>query len=430
MTKEIKVPELGEGIETVDVISILVKKGDILQAQQAILEVESDKASLELPSPVAGTVIEILVQTGQKIKTGQNIALLSTSSSDTSANQGKESPASEPKKSQKKSQKKPEKSKESPKPSLAPTTPITSNAPLELSSPRKSIAAAPSVRRLARELGADIYRITGSGHQGRISQEDVKSYVKEMMQQGIDEEGRDHPKLPEFSRFGKVNREKMSSIRKRTSEKMQLSWNHIPHVTQFEEADITALEQFRRKKNKEAEKHGIKLTITTILIKIMALALRRFPKFNSSIDMKYNEIIYKEYVHLGIAVDTLHGLLVPVLRDADKKDLFSIATELDDLAKRSRKKKIKPEELQGSCMSLTNLGGLGTTYFTPLINWPEVSVLGIGRAKNQAILMHGSFQPRLILPLSLSYDHRLIDGADAARFLHWIAETLEYPMEL
>lgn len=239
------------------------------------------------------------------------------------------------------------------------------------------------------------------------------------------------PSLPDFEQFGPVRREHMKGIRRRTAEKMVQAWSNIPHVTQFDEADVTALETYRRgKAGKLVERAGGKLTVTAMLIKVTAMALTKFPQFNSSVDIEHDEIIYKNYVHIGVAVDTDRGLLVPVIRDADKRGVTDISVALTELGERARARKTKPDELQGGTFSVTNLGGLGTTHFTPIINWPEVAVLGVGRAKERAVMVDGQWQPRLILPLSISYDHRIIDGADAARFLRWICEVLENPINL
>ena len=443
---EVKVPELGEGIQSTQISSIMVKIGEQVQKEQALLEVESDKAAIEIPAPLSGTVKEIYVQSGQSIQIGQ--AILSLEPLESASEHNTET-ASDPEVSAAYQDRLEVLSSAS---TPADPIPLDTSTPLAASTPDDSLGqsqkhndfvpvpAAPSVRRLARELGADIYGIVGSGLQGRISIQDVKTHVKDLVLRGSQQmnSGQDigthslgqNVTLPDFSQFGPIRREKMQGIRQKISQKMQLSWREIPHVSQFDEAEITALENFRQRKNKELQKKNLKLTVTSLVLKVTALALRKFPQFNASMDSAQKEIIYKDYVHIGIAVDTPHGLLVPVLRDADQKDIFSIAQELSSLAEKARTRKIQPRELQGSCLSLTNLGALGTTYFTPIVNWPEVAVLGLGRAKPQLSLSQGLVQQQLMLPLSLSYDHRLIDGAEAARFLRWIAENLEYPLAL
>ena len=466
---EVKVPELGEGIESAQISSIMVKTGQPVQKEQSLIEVESDKASIEIPAPMGGIVKEIYVQNGQSIQIGQTILSLEALSSENKPDaDATQSLPSKTAKDAKDTIKEASPTHQNQAAASAPTSPP---AAASLYTPRDSfrdtsftnrqtedaieqspkpsssipVPAAPSVRRLARELGANIYSILGSGLQGRISIQDVKAHVKSLLVKSLAAEGRaqlgagqdlgtpsSRPRaaLPDFSQFGPIRREKMQGIRQKISEKMQLSWQEIPHVTQFDEAEITALENFRQRKNKELQKEGIKLTVTSLALKVSALALRKFPQFNASIDAAQQEIIYKDYVHIGIAVDTARGLMVPVLRDADQKDILSIAQELNTLAEQARTRKIQPRDLQGSCLSLTNLGALGTTHFTPIVNWPEAAVLGLGRAKPQLALSQGLVQQQLMLPLSLSYDHRLIDGAQAARFLRWIAENLEYPLSL
>ena len=268
----------------------------------------------------------------------------------------------------------------------------------------------------------------GSGPAGRISIEDVKQFVKQQMQRPAPSGGATIMELPDQSRFGPIEREKLSRLRMSAAEKLTATWNAAPHVTQHDRADITDLEAARRAFGKRAEKVGAKLTVTAIALKIAASALKVFPQFNASLDLQNGEVVRKKYVHLGVAVDTDRGLLVPVIRDADRKNAIELAVEVGDLAKRARDRKLTPDEMQGSCFTLSNLGGLGTTYFTPILNFPDVAILGLGRGEVQAVYKDGEFVPRTILPLSLSYDHRWIDGADAARFLRWIAEALENPV--
>ena len=439
---EVKVPELGEGIESSQISSIMVKVGEQVQKEQALLEVESDKASIEIPAPNDGIVKEIYVKNGESIRIGQLILSLESLGplKAEEAKEGKTKPQEENHDSLStetisKTEAMPTQNKsESPAGSPASHETLSGREEDRKPGPSIPLPAAPSVRRLARELGADIRSILGSGGQGRISIEDVKNYVKRLLTGSSPlsaASGRAQvPALPNFSQFGPIRREKMQGLRQKISQKMELSSQTIPHVTQFDEAEITALENFRQRKNKELQKKGLKITVTSLAIKVLALALRKFPKFNASIDSAHEEIIYKDYVHIGIAVDTPQGLIVPVLRDADQKGLLEITEELSKLAQKAREKKIQPGELQGSCLSLTNLGGLGTSHFTPIINWPEVAVLGLGRAKSQLSMRAAGLQQQLLLPLSLSYDHRLIDGAEAARFLRWIAENLEYPSTL
>jgi pyruvate dehydrogenase E2 component (dihydrolipoamide acetyltransferase) len=290
------------------------------------------------------------------------------------------------------------------------------------------IPASPSVRRLAREIGVDIRRVTASGPQTRITIDDVKGYAKKTMESRATGAVAGSYELPDFSRWGTIRREKMDTIRKITAREMSESWQSIPHVFQFDKADVTELESFRKKYSKQVEKEGAKLTFTSILLKITASALRAFPGFNASLDMRNEEIIYKEYVNIGVAVDTERGLLVPVIRDVDKKSIIELSLELNELADKTRNKKIKPDQLQGGNFAISNLGGIGGTNFTPIVYRPNVAILGVSRSQTEPVYIDGEFKPRMMLPLSLSYDHRAIDGADGARFLRWLCEAMENPL--
>jgi pyruvate dehydrogenase E2 component (dihydrolipoamide acetyltransferase) len=303
--------------------------------------------------------------------------------------------------------------------------------------PRKTesgptVAASPSVRRLARELGIDIQQVTGSGPASRVSADDVKAHAKQLLLGRVTgtaaQAGGAMPQLPDFSQWGEIATEPLSNIRRATAKNLAAAWATIPHVTQFDRADVTQLESMRKRFNGREEARGRKLSTTAIVVKTVAMALRRYAKFNSSLDLMNDVIIYKKYCHVGVAVDTERGLLVPVIRDADRKSLVQVSAELADLAARARDKKLSPDQMQGASFTVSNLGGLGTTYFSPIVNWPQVSILGIGRAENQAVFDEGQFRPRLMMPLSISYDHRVIDGAEAARFLRWVAEALEQPL--
>jgi pyruvate dehydrogenase E2 component (dihydrolipoamide acetyltransferase) len=294
--------------------------------------------------------------------------------------------------------------------------------------------AAPSTRRFAREIGIDINAVPGTGPGGRISIDDVKAFAKQTHQQktapraaltGIGSEP-----LPDFSKWGEVERKPMSKIRQATANHLSFAWATIPHVTQFDKADITELEKLRKQYGKKVEEAGGKLTVTAILLKIAGAALKVFPQFNASIDMAKHEIVYKKYHHIGIAVDTEHGLLVPVIRNVERKNIIELSVELTQMAEKARTRKLSLDDMQGGNFSISNLGGIGGTGFTPVVNAPEVAILGVSRGQMEPIYLNGSFQPRLMLPLSLSYDHRLIDGADAARFLRWIAEAIEQPFRI
>jgi pyruvate dehydrogenase E2 component (dihydrolipoamide acetyltransferase) len=300
---------------------------------------------------------------------------------------------------------------------------------------RDPVPAAPHVRRLAREIGVDIHVVQGSGPGGRISEDDVKLSAKNALlaaaaaaqaPRGSFAE----PELPDFGKWGKVELVSMRGVRRKTAEHLRQAWNTIPHVTQQDRADITELEQLRARFAPRAEEAGGKMTVTAIALKVCASALKVFPQFNASIDMRKEEIIYKQYINVGVAVDTDRGLLVPVIRDVDKKNIVELAAEMTQLSKKARDKKLTPEEMQGGTFTITNLGGIGGTGFSPIVNHPEVAILGLSRSRMEPEWVNNKFEPRLILPLSLSYDHRLIDGADAARFLRWIAEAFEQPFLL
>jgi pyruvate dehydrogenase E2 component (dihydrolipoamide acetyltransferase) len=309
---------------------------------------------------------------------------------------------------------------------MAPAAPVPSTA---------AAPASPSVRRVAREIGVDIGQVTGTGPGGRITEEDVKAFARQILSSmgggaiapSPSRPGGVMPALPDFSKWGEIEKRPMSGVRRKTAEHLSNAWSMIPHVTQFDKADMTVLEEIRPKYAAEAERVGGKLTVTAIITKIVAQALRKFPQFNSSIDMASQSIVYKKYVHVGIAVDTEHGLLVPVVRNADQKNILEIAVEIQQLAEKAKARKLSLDEMSGGSMSITNLGGIGGTAFTPIVNWPEVAILGISRGSVEAVFKDGQIVPRQMLPLSLSYDHRVIDGADAIRFLRWVVEAVEQP---
>jgi pyruvate dehydrogenase E2 component (dihydrolipoamide acetyltransferase) len=299
---------------------------------------------------------------------------------------------------------------------------------------RGPVPAAPHVRRLARELGIDIHNVPGNGPGGRISENDVKLYAKSMITASAGTVSASthvkQPALPDFSKWGKIERVSMRGVRRKTAEHMWEAWSAIPHVTQQDKADITELEHLRTKFAPKAAEAGGKMTVTAIALKVCASALKIFPQFNASIDMEKEEIIYKQFINIGVAVDTDRGLLVPVIRDVDKKNIVELAAELTGLSKKARDKKLSPADMEGGTFTITNLGGIGGTGFSPIVNYPEVSILGLSRSTMEPVWMDNKFEPRMVLPLSLSYDHRLIDGADAARFLRWIAEAFEQPFLL
>ena len=460
MSQEVKLPELGEGIETAQVLSVLVKPGESVKQDQAIIEVETEKATAEVPTDFAGVVEHVMVKEGDEIQVGSVLVSLSTQPAAVDAppvDMASLAPSTpEPEAPAPPQPAQPAKA-EPPAPTPPPAEAPAAAAPAEPveSEPKNivyletnhaetpasvtSVPASPSVRRLARELGVDIQRVPGSGPAGRVSDEDVKNFARSLISRAAKpapaspaapSSGSSAPSLPDFSQWGNIERIPMSAIRRATADAMSTAWSTAPQVTQFDSADITELNQLRKKYAKKAEAAGAKLTVTSIAAKVAAQALNVFPKFNASIDGPNEDVIYKQYVNVGIAVDTDRGLMVPVIRDADKKNIMQISAEIGELADKARKKKITLEELRGGTFSISNLGSLGTTYFSPIVNWPEVAILGMGRATEQAVFKNGVPEPRLILPLAVTYDHRLIDGADAARFLRWIAEAMENPLLL
>ncbi len=438
-------PELGEGIESGDVVNVLVAAGDRVVEDQPLIELETDKAVIEVPAPVNGVVQTLHVQTGEKANVGQLIVTFETEVGDAAPPVAEPEPVPEP------VHESAAPIAAAPEPAVAepPAAPVVAAAaaapappaPVERPEPaatqRLPAAASPSVRRLAREVGVDINEVQGSGPGGRISIEDVKMHARRL----LTDTGGYHaaapaaaePRtvtLPDFSRWGEVEHQAMTSVRRATAEHMAQAWATIPHVTQHASADITALEQLRKRYSPRAEAAGGRLTVTAIALKVVTAALKLFPQFNASVDMARQEIIYKRYYHIGVAVDTDRGLLVPVIRDVDQKSLIDLAVELNTLAEKARDRKTTLAEMQGGTFTVTNLGGIGGSHFTPVINAPEVAILGLARSRIEATYIDGKFEPRLMLPLSLSYDHRLIDGADGARFIRWVVEALEQPFLL
>ena len=499
---EFKIPELGENVSAGDVVRVLVKAGDTIEKDQAVLELETDKATIEVPSNVSGTVQEVKVKPGDKVSVGQVVLTLGDGAAADAAKGDKprEQPAEGPKaqpvgaaEGGGMSQVAPGKgeqtttggeAKASGRKGAAERSRGTTASPPDETfdaqgaqsgeeaasedqprqKPRGEVVdinrgarpsppapatdadaerrpgapAAPSVRRLARELGVDIALVSGSGPAGRISTGDVQEYVKSALRNVATGGSAARPAapLPDFAKWGEIERKPMSNIRRKTSEHLGNAWNVIPHVTQQDRADITAVEGLRKRYAAQAEKAGGKLTMTAIALKIVGGALERFPQFNSSIDPERNEIVFKKSIHVGVAADTPRGLLVPVIRDVNRKGILQLAKDLADASEKSRTGKLGLDDMQGGGFTITNLGGIGGTSFTPIVNWPEVAILGISRATWEPIWRpasvedEGAFEPRLMLPLSLSYDHRVIDGADAARFLRWIAEAFEQPFVL
>jgi pyruvate dehydrogenase E2 component (dihydrolipoamide acetyltransferase) len=433
MSQEFKLPELGEGVESGDVLRVLVSIGDTVSPDQPVIELETDKATIEVPVSIGGTVKEIRIQEGDKIRVGEAILIVDTDGAAATplevevpgpAEEEEEEPAREAVAG-------PEVLKKEPPP--APPTIADAITP-ELTPSRieahQVVPAAPSVRRIARELGVDITEVRGSGTAGRITMDDVKGHAKRLVS-GLQKGGRVSATtpLPDFERWGTIEREAMTNVRRKTAEHLSLGWT-APHVTNHDRADVTDLEKLRKRYAKRVEVAGGKLTMTAIALKIVASALKAFPQFNASIDMEKEDVVFKKYYHIGVAVDTERGLLVPVIRDVDQKNIVELSVELSEVAEKARNRKLGLEEMQGGTFTITNLGGIGGTAFTPIINWPDVAILGMSRATVVPVWTDSEFVPRLMLPLSLSYDHRLIDGADAARFLRWLAEAFENPFLL
>jgi pyruvate dehydrogenase E2 component (dihydrolipoamide acetyltransferase) len=444
---EFRLQELGENISEGDLVRLMIAPGAKVSEGQPVMELETDKAVVEVPSSVTGVVNEVKVKEGEKIKVGQVIFTL----------QGGAATQAEPARPQRqpvehvsgqhgarlafqaaiRAEGKTEEQ------ALPPDLPRASapafSMPAQLgkvagTEHRGPVPAAPHTRRLAREIGVDIYDVKGTGPGGRISEDDVKAHAKAALTSAAQAPARaGHfaaPKLPDFAKWGKIERVSMRGVRRKTAEHLAESWNTIPHVTQHDRADITELEQLRARFAPKAEQAGGKMTVTAIALKVCAAALKVFPQFNATIDMEKEEIIYKQYISIGVAADTDRGLLVPVIRDVDKKNIVELAVELSQISQKARDKKVTLADMEGGTFTITNLGGIGGTAFTPIVNHPEVAILGLSRSRMEPEWIGGKFEPRLILPLSLSYDHRLIDGADAARFLRWVAEAFEQPFLL
>jgi len=437
--KEITVPDIGD-FDAVDVIEVLVSVGDAVEAEDSLITLESDKATMEVPAPFAGTITEVLIKPGDKVSEGTTVAKAEVADGGAAeAETEAAAPAAEP-----------------PADDTAPAEPAPAAAPAPADPPTAAPAsepaapaataqpisaetqrlahAGPSVRRFARELGVPLDQVTGHGHKGRITQEDVQTFVKSVMEDGAAAApaasapagGSGIPPIPEvdFSRFGEIEEVELPRIKRLSGPHLHRSWLNIPHVTQFDEADITELEAFRKAEKDAAEKAGVKLTPLAFLVKASARALTEFPDFNSSLRGDGAALIRKHYINIGVAVDTPQGLVVPVIKDADQKGVHAIAADLGDLSVKARDGKLGPGDMQGGTFSVSSLGGIGGTAFTPIVNAPEVAILGVSKSAMKPVWNGSEFVPRLMLPLSLSYDHRVIDGASAARFTAYLAGVL------
>jgi pyruvate dehydrogenase E2 component (dihydrolipoamide acetyltransferase) len=468
MVEEVRLPEISENVETGEVTKVLVSVGDVIEIDQPLVELETEKAVFEVPSTAAGVVTEVLVKEGDTVEVGQTLVKIDTeaevgeskseaASEEEREDKGRPAAASQTEKAESQPETAPEKEgrgrteasgeteaetgeaeRSGPEREKAPARKserALKPAPGEPDAAATPPAASPSVRRLARELGVDIHGVQGSGKGGKISADDVKRFAKGVITAAAGAAPSAAPAfeprpLPDFSKFGEIERKPMSKVRRLTADSLMAAWASVPQVTQYDKADITDVEAARKRHAQRAKDAGGKLTMTAILLKACAGALKHFPDFNTSVDMEASEIIYKKYVNIGVAVDTDRGLLVPVIRDVDCKNIIELSVELTQVSEKARNKKIKPEEMEGGNFTISNLGGIGGTYFSPIVYAPEVAILGVSRAEMRPKRMGEKFSPRLMLPLSLSYDHRIIDGALAARFTRWLAEALEDPVLL
>ena len=420
---EVKVPDIGD-FKNIPVIEVLVKPGDSIKAEDPLISLESDKATMEVPSPQAGTVKEIKLKVGDKVSAGALVLTLETGAAQSAAAAAVPPPvaAATPAAAA---------SKPAPPQAVASrATPAASpTAALAPQASAGNVHASPSIRRFARELGVDLSRVTGSGPKNRILREDVQAFVKTELARprgaggGL---GFDLPPMPQidFAKFGPVQMQPLTRIKKLSGANLHRNWLSIPHITQHDEADITELEAFRKSQADQAKKEGIRFTLLAFLIKAVVVALKQCPNFNASLSADGESLVLKQYFHIGVAVDTPFGLVVPVIRDADTKGLLDLARELGVVSGRMRDGKINPADLQGGCFSISSLGGLGGTQFTPIINAPEVAILGVGKSSMKPVWDGKQFAPRLMLPLSLSYDHRVIDGAQGARFIAFLSNVL------
>jgi len=439
MATEFKLPEVSEGVESADVGEISVAVGDPVEQGQVLMDIETDKAVVQLESPFNGTIAELNVSEGDSVAIGTVLLTIEESNGAPAAAPALETkPAvtkvAEPEKAESATAPEP---KPETKPAVAPpaSKPAPAPAPAPASSSDKTpVPAGPATRRLARKLGVDLHLVTGSESGGRVTQEDVENYVKNLIAGGGPAAGGGGgiavPALPDFTQFGEVTRQKMKKLARVSAKNLSLSWQVIPHVTQFDHADITDLETARKLFISKPNYSGPKVTMTALAMKAVAIVLHEFPMFNSSLDPDTDEIILKKYVNIGVAVDTENGLVVPVVKDVDKKNIIAIAQEMNELAIKARDRKLEMSDMQGGSFTITNLGGLGGTSFTPIVNYPEVAILGMSRSRHEFQLIDQNPVPRLMLPLSLSYDHRVINGADAARFIVRISSLLSDPFNL
>ena len=441
-TIEIKVPDIGD-FSNIPVIEVLVSEGDKIDAEAGLVTLESDKATMEVPSPAAGVIRELKLQLDDTVSEGDVVAILEVSGESDEAEEASSSgdgdsveavPQSPPQKAAEpvaEESEPPAPSADIEQESPPPAERLSGTAAVD---PARVPYASPAIRKFARELGVDLGRVKGSGNKGRIVREDVSAFVKSVMSGAVETGSSsigglrlNFPKLPDFdfSRYGGTEKQPLTKIQKISAAHLHRNWIGIPHVTQNDEADITDMEAFRQANAAEAVEQGFKLTPLVFLIKALVAALKKYPTFNSSLDSDGESLILKKYFNVGLAVDTPDGLVVPVLRECERKGIMELAAELGEISARARDKKLTPQDIQGGCISISSLGGIGGTSFTPIINAPEVAILGVSRSKMSPVWDGNEFRPRLMLPLSLSYDHRVIDGAEAARFCRYVASRLE-----
>ena len=413
---KVQVPDIG-GFKGVTVIEVAVKAGDTVEAEQTLITVETDKATMDVPAPFAGVIKEMKIKVGDKVSEGDLIALIeggaavAKAAAPAAASQATAAPAVAAAKP-------------------APVTAPVASAPVVAAPTGGSAHASPSIRRFARELGVNLSKVGGSGEKGRVTKEDVQNFVKHSLAQpqGATGGGALPGLLPwpdvDFAKFGEIETKALSRIKKISGANLHRNWVMIPHVTQFEEADISEMEAFRKELGAEYAKQNLKITPLAFMLKACAITLKHFPDFNASLDASGENLVLKKYIHIGIAVDTPNGLMVPVIRDVDQKGIVQLAKELGEVSAKARDLKITAADMQGGCFSISSLGGIGGTAFTPIINAPEVAILGVSRSSMKPVWKDGEFVPRLMLPLSLSYDHRVVDGAAAARFTTYLAHVL------
>ena len=412
--KNVLVPDIGN-FKDVSIIEVAVKPGDTVAAEQALISLETDKATIDVPAPFAGTVKEVKVKVGDKVSEGALIVTI-----EASAGTGPAVPAAAPVA--------PAATPAAPAPAAQPAPVAAPIAATTVTASGSGAHASPSIRRFARELGVNLPQVKGSGEKGRVTKDDVQNFVKQTLTGGTTPGGGLPGLLPwpdvDFAQFGAIETKPLSRIKKISGANLHRNWVMIPHVTQFEETDISELEAFRKELGAEYAKQDIKITLLAFMLKACAITLKHFPDFNASLDASGENLIVKKYIHIGVAVDTPEGLMVPVIRDVDRKGIVQLAQELGEVSARARDKKITAADMQGGCFTISSLGGIGGTYFTPIINAPEVAILGVSRSSMKPVWKDGEFVPRLMLPLSLTYDHRVIDGAAGARFATYLAHVL------